>query len=382
MEPKEVEINPKLKELHAEIAQAVFPEDIFGKRLYVIAADEEMEAATQDEMIDAAYKVFREWKVRIESVKLFSDVDQAYAEEAAQMLERLFRDAEKRIKEGEWGSDLESDFIVSAGEEEFEVRRYLSENDVADTYAGNVRSVRKYGRKIIAKIAKRPEDNFFLQNEIRALRNLHLDSGGQTKHLPFTLHTFKTSEEQFGMILPFQVDYYSLEEVRQSERWKNGVPEKHMVWMLNRLLSAAGYAHNKNNIHRKINPQNVLICPRNHNLLMVNWEHSLVNADRAGEIPRVDNGDFGAPEEKAGESVVPSTDLYSIGKCMIYILGGDPKTNEMPDSVNPRIQSFLKAFVLESKWQRVHDAWLMHAELIKLIESLWGERVFLKFRIY
>ena len=69
--------------------------------------------------------------------------------------------------------------------------------------------------------------------------------------------------------------------------------------------------------------------------------------------------DFSAPEIAAKTYIPParecdsqqdlmyleaacSADIYSIGKCMIYILGGDLKTNEMPDSVPLQIKRFLE----------------------------------------
>ena len=64
---------------------------------------------------------------------------------------------------------------------------------------------------------------------------------------------------------------------------------------------------------------------------------------------------------------------------MIYILGGDVETNEMPRSVEPKLQRFLRYLVTESMVQRPHDAWDQWRFLDKLVRELWGKKKFIPF---
>jgi hypothetical protein len=76
----------------------------------------------------------------------------------------------------------------------------------------------------------------------------------------------------------------------------------------------------------------------------------------------------------------PAADLYSAAKCMIYLLGGDIKTNHIPQSVNPKISMFLEYFLLPSSIQRAQDAWQTYAQLQNLRNEIWGEERFRKFK--
>ena len=182
------------------------------------------------------------------------------------------------------------------------------------------------------------------------------------------------------------------------EKYKDGVDPKHMVWMLSRLLSIVGYAHSRKLIHRNIKPSNVLVRPQDHNCLLLGWECSVMDPIKNGLKSYLSDEDFSAPEIAAKTYIPParecdsqqdlmyleaacSADIYSIGKCMIYILGGDLKTNEMPDSVPLQIKRFLETFVIDSPLQRSRDAWELYGVLRKIIVSIWGPRKFLEFKM-
>jgi hypothetical protein len=76
---------------------------------------------------------------------------------------------------------------------------------------------------------------------------------------------------------------------------------------------------------------------------------------------------------------LPSADIYMIGKCMIWAMGGDLETNSMPDDVEPDLQRFIQSFVLESPIQRPQDAWQLHGQLQNLVIRLWGPKRFIPF---
>lgn len=380
---EEEKILPVVEEMHNTISQAVFPEDVFGKKLVFDDPDgNEREAETNEEKEEALYEAFKEWKYKLLPYTSFKGLTAFYAKEAVQMLNRLHNEGKERIAEGEFGENLCSDFKVTILGELVQLRKYLLETDTAEVYAGSVQRNGKYGRKVIAKIASEEGKNRYLENEIRVMRILFEKESPQTKHFKPVQNTFKLADGRLGMVSEFRTDFYSLEEIRNSEKWKNGIPEKHMVWVFNRILSAIGLPHSINVVKRNINPANVLIRPRDHNLVLTDWDHAVLNAHLNKGETFSGRENFLAPEILDGQRALPSSDLYSVGKLMIYVLGGDPATEEFPDGVHPRIQSFIKAFVLKSPWQRIGDAWAVHRNLVELVEELWGQRRFLEFTVY
>ena len=93
------------------------------------------------------------------------------------------------------------------------------------------------------------------------LKELHAGNGAQRKHLPVLLDRFETTDHRVGLIFRHIEESQSLYAIRERPEWRDGVYRKHMVWMLSRILSAAGNAGvvfdpAKTDIHM----QGVLVC--------------------------------------------------------------------------------------------------------------------------
>ena len=79
--------------------------------------------------------------------------------------------------------------------------------------------------------------------------------------------------------------------------------------------------------------------------------------------------------------------MYSLGKCMYYVLGGDPRHKTLPaesdshllgdrETIDERIERFLQYCVLESPLSRAQDAWEAYRLLDKLRAEIWGPHQF------
>jgi len=250
------------------------------------------------------------------------------------------------------------------------------EGDLSYVYSGYENNSER--TEIILKLIKNPGDNDLAQNEIKILQNLQSEEVAQSKHLPKLLDQFKTTANQLGLILT-RFDGYDLRTVREHHFYKNGISDQHMAWILCRLLSVLGYVHKKGIIHGNLEPSHILIQPSNHNLYLIDWTCSVFDPIHTNDVFKVFNQDFSAPEIVEKKLPTPAADLYSAGKCMVYLLGGDLKNNFIPESVDPRIQRFLAYFLLPSPFQRAQDAWHEFAQLQNLRTEIWGEERFQEF---
>ena len=69
---------------------------------------------------------------------------------------------------------------------------------------------------------------------------------------------------------------------------------------------------------------------------------------------------------------MPPTDLFLAARCLIYLAGGDPVRDRMPDTVPVPMQRFLQSCLLEGTRMRPDDAWALMEDFDELLHALYG----------
>ena len=367
-------IDANLQVSYEQIMQAVRAEDVFG-------IPEEGKNAP-----GLVKKVYRRLSQMVHPDRYNNNPDaREMAEEAFKRLNDFKERAEKRIKNGTYGTSAEEEepsggggFVIKTRKRNYRIASTIAQGDIATIYGGDCIGADDFAGKVAVKVVEDPEDNDLILNEVRILRLFQSEPSNQNKHLPVMLDQFKTSDNQLGTILRY-IDGYDLPSIR--EKYQDGVPAVHVAWMLTRLLSVLGYCHSKGFIHANIEPSHLMIRPQDHNLFLIDWCYAMINPFRTGERFKVLNESYSPPEVKEHGLPTPASDLYSVGKCMIYLLGGDIERNTMPDSVDERMQRFIQFFVMESPLQRAQDAWEMYDKFMDLRTEIWGQHQFMVFKI-
>ena len=268
----------------------------------------------------------------------------------------------------------EVDFTVTAAGSTYRVQRILAQGDLAMLYRGCCETGARSGQDVTVKIAMQREDNDLLLEETRILRTLQSVEGAQRKHLPEVYDQFQTPAGQAGIIFGY-LDGYDLDEVR--ERYPGGLNAEHVAWILARALSGLGFAHQQGIIHGNIEPAHILVRPHDHNVFLIDWTYAVVAPEKTGQGFRAHNPDFSPPEVMARRPPLPASDLYSLGKTMIYLLGGDVRQDTLPPSVDERFARFIQFMVRESPRQRAQDAWEVAEQLARLRVEIFGPQRFL-----
>jgi serine/threonine protein kinase len=222
------------------------------------------------------------------------------------------------------------------------------------------------------RVAHTSDDNHALLNEIRMLDMLHRHDVGYWKNIPFMLDRFMAGD-RIGVITR-HFDGLTLTELRTYALHRAGLDQRHVVWVMDRMLGLMWYYHELGIVHGRITPEKVRIRPSNHNAMLTGWGGAVFRPAITGERVSVTNDVFQAPEVGVGGSIGPWTDIYSLGKTLIWLLGGDPKTNEMPDTVEVKIRQFLLNMVWKSPKARPHDARQLYTAQNRLKDSLWERR--------
>ncbi|MGV8152594.1 MAG: serine/threonine protein kinase [Candidatus Nanoarchaeia archaeon] len=367
-------IDYDLESLYSTIMNAVLPEDVFGCVDIVLPPNELLKYLAEE---------YNSRKQKLNPDNFSEIEEQEIAKEAINYLNNFYLDAQNKIQGGTYGLNANrlfkpNDNFFCINERKYYLGKILSTGDISTIYQGFFDNGRGNFAEVIIKVVDSPEDNDLMQNEVRILRRLHAETVPQWKHLPFILDSFNTNDGRTGIVLR-RFNGYTLLQVRAHKRYIKCVDRKHVVWMLNRLLSGIGYAHSLGIVHCNIEPSHLIINPAMHNLCILDWSYAAYLPSQTGDGFKVYTPNFSAPEVKQKKPPIPASDIYSIGKVMIWLLGGNIETNQMPGSVEEELQRFLQYLVRESPLQRPQNAWELHGQLISTVEKLWGKRKFLSF---
>lgn len=267
-------------------------------------------------------------------------------------------------------------FSLTIADRGYALERVLAQGDVATIYYGRCTAGANGGAEVVAKVAQEVADNSFILAEIQALKLLHNGEGAQRKQLPAVLDVFHDQSGRAGLVLPWLEGY---DGAALRERFSGGVPPEHVIWIGRRMLSVIGFAHNLGVLHGNIEPAHIVVRARDHHVALIDWCYAIVEPARTQQGFRVYNPQYSGPEVAEKKPPIPASDLYSIGRVMLHLLGGDLQTGDMPDSVDAKLQRFVRYLTRTSPLQRAQDAWEMFSELGRLRGQIYGPHRFQEF---
>lgn len=265
------------------------------------------------------------------------------------------------------------DFAVTTESGTYQMTTMLARGDLATIYGGE----RRAGHHPVAiKLADRSSDNDLLHHERRVL-GLLLAEPDQTSIL-FTAprDQFRTSDGRLGTVFD-RLDGFDLTQVldRCQRRGQPGLAPRHLVWVLRRALAALGWAHKHGILHGNLDPTHLLVRPHDHMLWLIDWCWAVVNPASTGQGFKAHNPVYSPPEVMGRGRPTPASDLYALGKCAIYVVGGDPASKTLPD-MDPRFARFLRYLCVESQGGRPQDAWELYQQIERIREQIWGPHEF------
>lgn len=248
------------------------------------------------------------------------------------------------------------------------VERPLAKGDLADLH---LVTSDKNGDGVL-KIARSEADNDLMDAEAQALKALwQAEPADYHKYLPELKDTFQASGRRVNVFARYP-GYYSLREIRGL--LPGGVDFRHVVWMMNRLLSLIGFSERAGYVHGGITPDHLLYHPVSHGLILVGW-CSAVSINDAEFVPIVSKEWLEAniyPEEvlrkwKAGAG----TNVFMAAKSLIWA------ANKIPHRFG-RLFGWCTA---GSPTQRPHDAWDLQDMWRGLAEQEYGPAKYLELKL-
>ncbi len=233
------------------------------------------------------------------------------------------------------------------------------------------------------KIARVPIDNDLIGNEASVLTEL-FDGGDpkRTVYFPKLIDTFgvEIDGKRLRSNAFERLDgFINLEEVHRSR--PGGLDPLDAAWMWRRLLWALDYVHDKGIVHGAVLPQNVMILPARHGLVLVDWAYS---ARKRGATYPALKAIVGArrdwyPKEVLNKTgVTPATDVAMAAQTFIYLMGGDPKDGSLPSAVPAEMCLYFKQLAANGSVD-VASAAIRFDDLLKDLGKPYYPRAFRPF---
>lgn len=220
---------------------------------------------------------------------------------------------------------------------------------------------------VFLKVVTDPKDNLLLDKEYEVLLGVEHPS------LPVVMQ--KVMIEGRNAIILHEVKGIPMMELLK--QYPKGIPAEHVMWMLERLLSAVGYLHASKIVHGNIKPENVMIHKKSHNVSILGFSFCIPHANSDGAKYQIINDFYTAPEVTKDARVWPASDIYSVGKLAVKLLGGDVSVGSIPETVDKRVRDFIHSMIAPVE-ERPHDAWKLWTSLVELRSEVYGTERFKK----
>ena len=282
------------------------------------------------------------------------------------ILNNLYETAQEKLEKGIYNlKDIkeiykksEPLFTFDIKNKHYDIYSCIKEEDVSIIYEGL-----QNDELITLKIVNDESDNFLIDEEYKLLQELnHLG-------LPHVITKIKINGKN-SLILKKESGL-SFEELLKEYKV---IPEEHIFWILERMLSLIGYLHSNKIVHGNIKPENIIIDVENHNIKIMDYTLCIKNAHKHTSRYKIINDDY-TPDYVSEKSVViPHVDIYAVAKIAIILMGGDVKRNAMPVNVSKELRTFIRNMINSKE----NDAWKLWNELIELRNKQYGKTRFQK----
>jgi eukaryotic-like serine/threonine-protein kinase len=153
---------------------------------------------------------------------------------------------------------------------------------------------------------------------------------------------------------------------------KNGpVDYEHTCWVMQRLLDAISYLHYRGIVHCDIKPNNIIIRTAVHEAILVDFGLYVENPG-ADTVAKGGTEFFIPPEFALGLPPLPASDIYSLGKTILYMIGGNQNTSAFPKGVPDDFKRIVSSMIRRDSLKRPQDAKSLIGDVFRFRKSFYG----------
>jgi len=174
--------------------------------------------------------------------------------------------------------------------------------------------------------------------------------------IPAVRNLLKLDDGSLALVMSY-IEGPTLEQVieKQQATTRKRFDPEHVAWILERLLNVLSYMHRHGVVHGDIKPQNIIIQPRSHTVVMVDFGLAAIKPTRTTGSKGYTEL-FAPPEQERGRPLLPQTDFYSLAMTMLFALnGGDADRTarqQVPSHVPDHLCAFLRRMLVRDPLSR------------------------------
>ena len=271
---------------------------------------------------------------------------------------------------------------ISIGESYWALDQRIASGDIADVYSGQ--RARWPTELVIIKLLRDRTDEAQFNNEWDVLQRL------QQSEAP--------GSDTFTMLLPQPVRhgdirtglhagqrasifrwtsgfYHSFEEVRQA--YPRGIPPRASIWIWRRILEILSFIHNSGIVHGAVLPSHLLVQENEHGVKLVGYGAAGQPGQRLRAISQHQASIY--PESiQSHSNLTQQLDIVMSARCVVEILGGNPKTGSLPNTLPPRLARLVQKIALARPASSSDlNAWTLREELGAIANEVFGSAQFI-----
>ena len=243
----------------------------------------------------------------------------------------------------------------------------LIEGSVANLYLSAYREDDKTANAWL-KMPRSPKDSDLLDREVKALKSL--DSPDYRHFAPTLIETFRHKDAATNTIRRVNAiepltGFYSVAEIK--EAYPQGLDPKDVAWMWRRLFVACGLAYDNGLVHGAITPENVMVHPAMHGVVLIDWCYSCRDDQT---IPALVPGRRGMYPPSVFDKKPPThaVDVAMAAQTMKWLMG---------DKLTRPFSAFARGCAVSSPPKPSE----LLGEFDELIDRLWGPRKYRAFEM-
>lgn len=301
--------------------------------------------------------------------------EQIAAQEALRQINEWYQQAQAQLSQGVYGKSITLDLNTPFG-------HFVSYNEPWQGDLCALYPLVDNGQKLLLKVVRKGQNNDLMEAEAAALQRIERGLHGDPLrgHFPSLYESFLWKSEQGALhrvnLLGQIEGCFTLSSVIKA--FPKGLDLADAAWIFNRVLAALAKTHQLGLVHGAVLPCHILIDPRDHNGILIDWCYSVPIGERIRSISPSHKADY-PPEVLQKLPAQPATDLYMAARCMLHLLGAKHELDELSPAVPKAMQALLRVCLIPAPHRRYGNAWQLFDDFRTLLEKLYGPARFRPF---